>query len=173
MPKHRSHSAAFKRQVAEEFLAGETLRNLLTLVEAAEDESDLARIAKWILEQRQQAAMPLPQWHRLLGMLLQTPTFSDFSDFTPMLRAENGATGMDAADRRLLEVLKRDIEWAQLKELPGNLAVVSDARDFWHQTSEAWEAEYRSLQRQVAARRDLFERLLRRMMARWRPRRGE
>jgi hypothetical protein len=25
MTKHRSHSAAFKRQVAEEFLAGETL----------------------------------------------------------------------------------------------------------------------------------------------------
>jgi transposase-like protein len=28
MTKHRSHSAAFKRQVAEEFLAGETLRGL-------------------------------------------------------------------------------------------------------------------------------------------------
>ena len=28
MPKHRSHSAAFKRQVAEEFLAGETLHGL-------------------------------------------------------------------------------------------------------------------------------------------------
>ena len=28
MTKHRSHSAAFKRQVAEEFLAGETLRSL-------------------------------------------------------------------------------------------------------------------------------------------------
>ncbi len=28
MTKHRSHSAAFKRQVAEEFLAGETLHGL-------------------------------------------------------------------------------------------------------------------------------------------------
>ena len=28
MTKHRSHSAAFKRQVAEEFLAGETLHSL-------------------------------------------------------------------------------------------------------------------------------------------------
>ena len=28
MTKHRSHSAAFKRQVAEEFLAGETLHAL-------------------------------------------------------------------------------------------------------------------------------------------------
>ena len=28
MAKHRSHSAAFKRQVAEEFLAGETLHGL-------------------------------------------------------------------------------------------------------------------------------------------------
>jgi hypothetical protein len=28
MTKHRSHSAAFKRQVAEEFIAGETLHAL-------------------------------------------------------------------------------------------------------------------------------------------------
>ena len=28
MPRHRSHSVAFKRQVAEEFLAGETLHGL-------------------------------------------------------------------------------------------------------------------------------------------------
>ena len=28
MTKHRSHSAAFKRQVAEEFIAGETLHGL-------------------------------------------------------------------------------------------------------------------------------------------------
>ena len=28
MAKHRSHSAAFKRQVSEEFLAGETLHGL-------------------------------------------------------------------------------------------------------------------------------------------------
>jgi transposase-like protein len=28
MTKHRSHSAAFKRQVAEEFIAGETLQDL-------------------------------------------------------------------------------------------------------------------------------------------------
>jgi transposase len=28
MPKHRSHSAAFKRQVAQEFVAGETLHGL-------------------------------------------------------------------------------------------------------------------------------------------------
>jgi enhancing lycopene biosynthesis protein 2 len=28
MTKHRSHSAAFKRQVAEEFIAGETLHRL-------------------------------------------------------------------------------------------------------------------------------------------------
>ena len=28
MVRHRSHSAAFKRQVAEEFLAGETLHGL-------------------------------------------------------------------------------------------------------------------------------------------------
>ncbi len=28
MAKHRSHSAAFKRQIAEEFLAGETLHGL-------------------------------------------------------------------------------------------------------------------------------------------------
>ncbi len=30
MTKHRSHSAAFKRQVAEEFLAGETLHALIS-----------------------------------------------------------------------------------------------------------------------------------------------
>lgn len=30
MTKHRSHSAAFKRQVAEEFIAGKTLHALLT-----------------------------------------------------------------------------------------------------------------------------------------------
>jgi transposase-like protein len=28
MPRHRSHSVAFKRQVAEEYLAGETLHGL-------------------------------------------------------------------------------------------------------------------------------------------------
>jgi len=28
MTKHRSHSAAFKRQVAQEFIAGETLHEL-------------------------------------------------------------------------------------------------------------------------------------------------
>jgi transposase len=28
MPKHRSHSIAFKRQVAQEFIAGETLHSL-------------------------------------------------------------------------------------------------------------------------------------------------
>ena len=31
MTKHRSHSAAFKRQVAEEFIAGETLQGLSQL----------------------------------------------------------------------------------------------------------------------------------------------
>ena len=30
MTKHRSHSAAFKRQVAEEFIAGETLHALFS-----------------------------------------------------------------------------------------------------------------------------------------------
>jgi transposase len=29
MPRHRSHSVAFKRQVAEEYLAGETLHGLI------------------------------------------------------------------------------------------------------------------------------------------------
>jgi len=153
-----------------------TLRNLVPLAETGEDDSNLALIVKWVLGKRQDIAMPLRQWHRLLGMLLRTPNFIDFTDFAGMLSAESEAADLDTAGGRLLAVIKPDIEWSQLKELQGDLAVVSDARDFWHRTSDAWEAEYRSLQQEVGAlqqeirvRRGPFERLLRMVIARCRP----
>lgn len=37
MAKHRSHSVEFKRQVAQEFLAGETLHGLAKRHDASED----------------------------------------------------------------------------------------------------------------------------------------
>ncbi len=124
------------------------LRNLLPLVEAGENDGDLALIARWILERRQNIEMPSRQWHRLLGMLIQTPTFRDFSDFANTLGAGNDAAGLDTAGRRLLALLGPDIDWSQLKKLQGELAAVSDARDFWHRTSDEWEEQYRALQRQ-------------------------
>jgi hypothetical protein len=148
------------------------LRNLLPLVEAEENDGDLALMARWILERRQNIAMPSQHWHRLLGMLIQMPIFVDFADFARIVSAENEAAVVDTAGRRLLAVFGPDIESSQLERLQGDIAAVSDARDFWHQTSDAWEAECRSLQQEVRARRGLFERLLRMVIARWRPHRG-
>jgi hypothetical protein len=42
MTKHRSHSAAFKRQVAEEFIAGETLHALSKPLRLAGSPHELA-----------------------------------------------------------------------------------------------------------------------------------
>ena len=57
MTRHRSHSAAFKRQVAEEFIAGETLhalskrhdisRQLIRIWSAS------LRLARWMTTSRQ------------------------------------------------------------------------------------------------------------------------
>ena len=45
MTKHRSHSAAFKRQVAEEFIAGETLHGLSQRHDISRQAARKAKIA--------------------------------------------------------------------------------------------------------------------------------
>jgi len=146
------------------------LRNLLPLVEAGEDDGALALVAKWMVERRQNIEMPSRQWHRLFGMLIQTPALTDFADFARAVDAEPGAADLDTAGRRVLAVFGPDIESSQLEKLQGELAAVADARDFWHRTSDAWEAQCRSLQQEIRARRGLVERLLRMVIARLRQR---
>jgi len=46
MTKHRSHSAAFKRQVAQEFIAGETLHGLSKRHEGEARQHDGLMVAK-------------------------------------------------------------------------------------------------------------------------------
>lgn len=113
------------------------LRNIVPLLEAEGNAAGLACVANWMVDLGQVTLLDVGQWHRLLGMLIDTPAFVDFDDFRRILENTKQETNFDATGRRLSAMLGSNPEISKLENLESDLIAVSEARDFWHQQINA------------------------------------
>jgi glycosyltransferase involved in cell wall biosynthesis len=151
-----------------------TMRNLVPFTEEQKRDDALALIVRWLTAEADRIGLDVSRSHRLCGMLVRTPEFADFADFTRQLATEEDNQGLAVSGRRVRAALPTDTETRFLAKLQADLAAVSAARDFWHdqvesltqardfwhdqvealtrardfwhQTSDAWEEKSRSTQ---------------------------
>ena len=117
------------------------LRNVVPVLEAEGNTAGLARVAHWMVDHGRLTPLPAEQWHRLLGMLLNTPAFVNFNDFMGIVEDSNGETTLGATGRRLLAVLRSNQKDSTLKKLESDVVAISAARDFWQaQVDELMDA---------------------------------
>jgi glycosyltransferase involved in cell wall biosynthesis len=113
-----------------------TLRNLVPLIEQKALWPSLCRIMEAWIENGMFAALSPFERYRLLGMLMGRPQFANFASFRAAVETSGKHEDLlVTSGRRLLALVNglRD------KRRP-DFAAVSEAPDFWHRTSERWEA---------------------------------
>jgi hypothetical protein len=122
------------------------LRNLVPLAEARALHPSVERILGWAARPPQLAALRPREAYRLLGMLMTSPPLGDFASFRAGLATAEGDPALACAGRRCL-VLAGDeaVSPTHVERLRRDLEAVTEARDFWHQQSQAWERICHSL----------------------------
>jgi hypothetical protein len=105
-----------------------TSRNLVPFVEEQKAGDALALIARWLIAEADRLGLDVPYPQPLCGMLLRTPAFADFADFTRRLAAQEDPEGLTVAGRGPRAALLTDAETRFVAKLRSDLAAVSAAR---------------------------------------------
>ena len=117
------------------------LRNLVPLAEARALNPSLGRIVTWVARHEQISSLRPVEAYRLLGMLMTSPTVSDFPAFRNMLSTDHGDAMLTRIGRRVFVVLEGSDREMLIAKLTQDIEAYVEARDYWHRQSDAWEAQ--------------------------------
>jgi GT2 family glycosyltransferase len=122
------------------------LRNLVPLAEARALHPSVERILGWVARHPQLAALSPGEAYRLLGMLMTSPPLGDFASFRASLADPAGDPALVRIGRRCLLLAREEaLPPSYAERLQRDLVAITEARDFWHQQSQAWERICHSL----------------------------
>ena len=126
------------------------LRNLLPAIEEFALWPSLSRISdEWISHSMFPMLRPVERY-RLLGMLVIDVPVADFAAFRGAIGGGSDEdAGLVRAGRRLFALSTRTTNIEQ--KLQADIVAYIEARDFWYETSQNWEAAARDAATQAAA----------------------
>ncbi|MGO4390468.1 glycosyltransferase family 2 protein [Variovorax sp. M-6] len=123
-----------------------TLRNLVPLAEARALLPSINRMVAWVGRHPSLSALPPIQAHRLVGMLMQSPSMGDFPHFKALLADPTAHPELAAVGQRTLTFMGPSTEAYQLVEkLLNDIKAYIEAREYFRTQSENWERQYRAL----------------------------
>jgi GT2 family glycosyltransferase len=123
-------------------LAYATIRNLAPLAEARGLYDDWASMLDWLAKRTADGDLSPSETLRLRGMAVLLPALTDYAAFKAGLAAAD--PHLERAGRYTLATtfrLPHEVE----EKLLSDIEAYIEARDFWHQTADAWESQYRQL----------------------------
>jgi hypothetical protein len=113
-------------------------RNLVPLIEQQDLPGELAQIYDWMIDHPEFAKLEPSKRQHLIGALLCQTTFLDFADFRAKLLTEAFDSPVAAIGRRIAAVVGQESRSALATRRQAELAELAEARDFWHERSEAF-----------------------------------
>ncbi|MEJ7685862.1 MAG: glycosyltransferase [Variovorax sp.] len=120
------------------------LRNLMPLAEARSLYPSMSRIIAWVGRHPALSRLLPEESHRLLGMLMQSTSVRDFSDFVVLLANAAEHPELGPIGRRSLSFISPYADGNQdARKLHQDINAYTQARNFWRTESEKWEGHYR------------------------------
>ena len=122
------------------------IRNLVPHADARALLPSYERMVHWLARHPDLSAMRPVEAHRLVGMMMLTPSVESYATFRAILAAEDADSALALAGHRVLMLTAIGTQRQPVSEPPGS----------WRQQSEAWETAHATL---VARLTNLLESL--------------
>jgi hypothetical protein len=118
------------------------IRNLAPLAEARALYEDWAAMLDWLARRTSDGDVSPPETLRLRGMGVLLPALTDYAAFRTTLATPDPL--LERAGRCTLATTLR-MTHEEKDKILSDIEEYIEARDFWHQTADAWESQYRQL----------------------------
>lgn len=117
-----------------------TLCNVIPTLISSAQWRGFARSLHWMMEQEEFAALTPTERYRLFAMAFFPAGHSSYSDFLKFLQL-NDDPHYTELGRRCLAAWRCNPLSTELRKLNDDVTAYIEARDYWHEQSDRWEAE--------------------------------
>jgi glycosyltransferase involved in cell wall biosynthesis len=119
------------------------MRNLVPLAEARAMHPSIERMVSWVIRNPALAILKPVEAYRLLGMMMTSRDVLDYTGFRALVRDDDDVLLTRIGRRCLSLTCEGASPYVLIHKLEKDIDAYIEAREYWHNKSDVWEAAYR------------------------------